>query len=332
MVQKSKVKAQLKAKPKQSATQFKNELDAFRAASTAVLAQIGNLSNNSVVPEKLYHYTSGEGLRGVMRSGTLWLSDIYSMNDPSEFRYAIDKGLEKIRNSSTRLVPGRSVTISQDMVRHFNANVQSLAHFLACSFSCTKDDIGQWRSYADDGKGYALVFDGPMLEKAFLNTASQCAPASPETLYIQYSVAKLTKSLDKLFSLGKQLLSKIDPKAADPVLDSRTQTIVLDMLHNVASASPLFKHPAYDSEEEFRFLYIYPAGAQLPKTFRDRPNSLIRYVTFDWRKLAAPALKEIIIGPAAEPRQAARFIDDLLRAYSTHGPVLITQSEIPYRS
>ena len=39
------------------------------------------------------------------------------------------------------------------------------------------------------------------------------------------------------------------------------------------------------------------AGIVPDLKFRSRPQSLIRYKEFDWRGMAADALKEIIIGP-----------------------------------
>jgi Protein of unknown function (DUF2971) len=38
--------------------------------------------------------------------------------------------------------------------------------FFALSFSATFDELGQWRAYADDGRGYALGFDTEKLEGA----------------------------------------------------------------------------------------------------------------------------------------------------------------------
>jgi hypothetical protein len=35
-------------------------------------------------PPIIYHYTSDAGLRGILETGQLWLTDIFSLNDPSE--------------------------------------------------------------------------------------------------------------------------------------------------------------------------------------------------------------------------------------------------------
>jgi hypothetical protein len=67
--------------------------------------------------------------------------------------------------------------------------------------------------------------------------------------------------------------------------------------------------------------------------YRSRPNELIRYIEFNWRHFAGGALKEIVIGPAANREQAASFVFNCLKAFhaSPH-EVEIRSSIIPYRS
>ena len=41
-------------------------------------------------PKTLYHYTTGVGLRGILQSGVIWLTDIFALNDPSELRHGVN--------------------------------------------------------------------------------------------------------------------------------------------------------------------------------------------------------------------------------------------------
>ena len=45
-------------------------------------------------PERLWHYTSGAGARGIFTSGTLWAGHLGYMNDSSEFDHAVALSLE----------------------------------------------------------------------------------------------------------------------------------------------------------------------------------------------------------------------------------------------
>jgi len=102
-------------------------------------------------------------------------------------------------------------------------------------------------------------------------------------------------------------------------------------LHTLRT-SLFFKHEAYINEQEYRFLQIH-RGAQTPPEvkLKVRPYSLVRYREFDWKSVAATALKQIVIGPAADNEKAPQFARDCLRSFY-HGAVEITGSEIPYRA
>ena len=50
-----------------------------------------------------------------------------------------------------------------------SSGIERIANYFVCCFSTNGDDLGQWRAYADDGKGYALGFDGPALVRASRN-------------------------------------------------------------------------------------------------------------------------------------------------------------------
>jgi hypothetical protein len=121
-------------------------------------------------PSLIYHYTDGSGLIGITRYGTLWLTDIFSLNDPSELKHGIDIASSLIN----------SIESDDEIVRFFaerfvkivNEGIENIANFFVCSFSKDGNDLSQWRSYADDGRGYVLGFDAQALEQAFGKTAA----------------------------------------------------------------------------------------------------------------------------------------------------------------
>src|SRR6202035_4471293 len=65
----------------------------------AILEQFRIEVEHSIAPDYLYHYTDETGLRGIVLGQNLWLSDIFSMNDPSEIHHAVGhakKGLAQV--------------------------------------------------------------------------------------------------------------------------------------------------------------------------------------------------------------------------------------------
>lgn len=100
----------------------------------------------------LYHYTSADGLVGILRQHVLWASDSRCLNDTLEFRLGLSialdtlgrhRGFQPLRN----WVEGVIDTWSRDA-----------GLFVVC-FSRDGDLLSQWRAYGRDGQGYCLGFD-----------------------------------------------------------------------------------------------------------------------------------------------------------------------------
>jgi len=120
----------------------------------------------SQTPPTLYHYTDDIGLKGILETGKLWLTDIFDLNDPSELKRGLSLGINALKNMVTDGPPERA-TFARHAASVEEKGIQRVAQFFACSFSSCWDDLGQWRAYADNGRGYALGFDATALEDWF---------------------------------------------------------------------------------------------------------------------------------------------------------------------
>ena len=78
-------------------------------------------------PSLLYHYTSAEGLAGILGSGLIQAGHVAFMNDPSE----------------THLLFG-------------GPPEEPIYHHYVASFSAHEDDLSLWRAYGDNGRGSAI--------------------------------------------------------------------------------------------------------------------------------------------------------------------------------
>jgi len=118
-------------------------------------------------PPKIgYHYTNDVGLKGILETGQLWLTDIFNLNDPSELSHGFSHAVN-ILNDRTANGPPESKQFAREFSNFHQRGMQEAAHFFVCSFSKDGADLGQWRAYADNGRGYALGFDTKFLETAF---------------------------------------------------------------------------------------------------------------------------------------------------------------------
>ncbi|MEQ1865157.1 MAG: DUF2971 domain-containing protein [Micropepsaceae bacterium] len=309
---------------------FEHLVAKFRSQADAHLNPILEAANQVSPPDTIYHYTDSAGLRGILEHGTIWQTDIFHLNDPSELRHGMSYALDALQaaekgKKEVQLFARRFAELRDD-------GLQRSAHYFVTSFSAADDDLGQWRAYAEDGRGYAIGFDGKALSLAFdLDEAHETRMSFP----IDYDD-------EKLRSLQTKVTEEVIPflsGAKDLANDLKTMIAYFQQLsvqHALLAlqAAALFKHPAYNNEREFRFLRI--ARADRPVNgikHRSRPNRLVPYTEFAWRSKVQNALREFVIGPAAPKQTSEQFIRDCLRAYNPNcGTTPIRFSKIPYRS
>lgn len=297
----------------------------------ALLNQLAAQSNKLPIPPIIYQYTDATGLRGILDSGKIWLSDIFYMNDPSELRHGIGLGVDELRKAAATTPLLGLFASTFDEFRE--TGLEKIGTFMIACFSGTSEDLGQWRAYADNGAGFALGFDSAMLDTAFMED-SDSANCGPSTFRITYNDAKL---IGILSTLVQSVVPVVTTAAGAGLSGAQMHAFLVQMSialsNDFVSASILFKHPAYHSEDEIRYLRAYGTNRTIQNLkHRIKPMSLIRYTEFDWKTKASAALREIVIGPAADYALASRFVNDCLRAYNLTPPVKMTRSTIPYRS
>jgi len=313
---------------------MESDLEAFDRSCDALASQFVRELETEPPPPILYHYTDDAGLKGILESGTLRLTDVSNLNDPSELNHGFSHAVEII-NRRAAAGPLESKIFAQQFERFLiDGGIDTVAHYFVGCFSAAGDELGQWRAYADNGRGFALAFDTVLLEDAFVK-ASGSPTADGSTFRVVYDGATAawmhTQIIDAMFHLislpgARRLKSKTLHGYMDKLL-------TLTWVHCLRTAL-FFKHEAYKNEVEYRFHQLH-AGPPHPAPevkYRTRPYELVRYREFDWRANAAAALKKVVVGPAADKTKGALFVKECLHAYH-HGPsVELTASAIPYRS
>jgi hypothetical protein len=311
---------------------MEDALNEFDVAAGDIVNTFARTIESEKVPEVIYHYTNDVGLRGILETGKLWLSDIFSLNDPSELRHGLSHAVN-ILNSKAENGPPEAKLFAKQFTDFWAKGVERSAHFFVLSFSSDDDDLGQWRAYADDGRGYALGFEGKALEMAFSKETANPIPIN-STYRVKYDDdnvivdlhRRIVASMFNLISLPRG--KKLDKEAL------RTYIVNLSSLLSVhvMLAALFFKHKGYKNEKEFRFLQLFRADILPPDVKRRyRSYESVKYREFDWRRADPGALKRIIVGPAADPINATRFAEECLSAFDV-GSVEVVRSDIPYRA
>lgn len=103
----------------------------------------------------IYHYCSVSGFMNILQNQCLWLTEASFTNDAWENRM-LDPIFEE---ALEQLVEEGEIACSQmDLARDLYYHHSACFIYLGC-FSEEGDILPQWRSYADDGRGFAIGFN-----------------------------------------------------------------------------------------------------------------------------------------------------------------------------
>ena len=306
-------------------------LEGFDREADAIIASFVKPLKAKEPPPVIYHYTNDLGLRGILETGKIWLTNIFNLNDPSELSHGFSLAVKILNNKAAS-----GQTWSKELAEQLEAfvqrrGIQRVGHYFVCSFSSCRDDLGQWRAYADNGRGYALGFDTNALEAAFTNLAE--LRSAHLTFRVTYDDAQLEEMHRRIV---EKMFEVITLSAENNLPFTTIQDYLVELSTSFAArllrAALYFKHKAYDNEEEYRFLQLYSHEEPVPDLrLRARPYSLVKYREFDWRSVAPRALKEIVVGPAADYEKVSTFARECLGSFH-NGNVGIDGSKIPYRA
>lgn len=284
----------------------------------------------------LYHYTDAKGLRGIIENESFWFTDYRHLNDPTELHHGVNIAVEMIKNlPQPRNAPtGEFLELLADLLRKENFNSDYL-DVLTCSFSSTRDDLGQWRAYGDDGRGFAIGLSPKLfaVEEAENQAANEIVFVGEVRYQNQVVEERYRRSL-------QHALSAIETAAEEVWFRRSSQParfLFFREIANVLIASSWIwnsltsKHDAYEAEREVRLIMFGSQGSlsQYIKT-RIRGNEIIPYVPHRMPLKQQGAITEIVIGPAAH-KDSERTVKQMLSEIGVQHEVAVNRSPIPYR-
>lgn len=186
------------------------------------------------VPKKLWHYTSSEGLKGIVESNYLRFAEALFMNDASETRYGMGVFVEALK------------TVASETDRKYLDEIRTLAFEfinedrpIVCCLCEEENLLNQWRAYGKSETAYCIGFDVEKLQDTDWNFRPNLFPVIYERK-VQ-------------FECMKRLLTVIvkPPSAAtkEKVFAIRNYGIrqILNLIFR-------FKDPSFAAETEWRLL------------------------------------------------------------------------------
>jgi hypothetical protein len=313
--------------------ELSNAIDAY---NTWIDAESQKQQQANTITETLYHYTNVVGMRGILESESIWFTDFRHLNDPSEIIHGIDMCHDVIRNLKTG-ADGRVALFLDclaDMMSPTNFS-RALEYFIG-SFSRARDDLGQWRAYADNGRGVAIGFAPHLfgIENMVDQKPDEVAFVNP----VIYDVAQVCNRHATAIEEAAEMF--LGTANAYPELLAN-KDIGISFMQDFARAviaSPLIwncltsKHPAYAHEQEVRLVMLGLHDRLQPFIKnRTRGSEIVPYIPYKMAVRRAHSIGEIIVGPSASP-DAEQAVRTMLKSLGIDHDIPISRSLVPYRA
>jgi len=110
----------------------------------------------------LYHYTSLEGLLGIIESKSIWATNVLYLNDASELNYALKLLSDEVNDIKGEIPLDANWLAKLSFFDNLILNIDEIIlhplnfGFFICSFSEEKDLLSQWRGYCPGGIGFSV--------------------------------------------------------------------------------------------------------------------------------------------------------------------------------
>jgi hypothetical protein len=211
--------------------------------------QISELSPEKIT-NKLYHYTSVQGLEGIATNANLWATDYRFLNDSREMK----DGVEIIHKELALRGEVVLKELAKFLVEHADSSAEIITPYII-SFCSQHDLLSQWRAYASQSEGYCVEFDfsDSRLSACKGDTAIMCHLLP--VIYDDDIKIKVVKSIiDELLVVLKK--HRIDNAY---IADSGVEKtgMIIGLLFNVFQLPLLtFKDKGFAEEKEWRAVFL----------------------------------------------------------------------------
>jgi hypothetical protein len=319
--------------------------------------------DDSALPPDVYHYTSGVGLLGILKSQSLWATHAAYLNDAQEIAYGLNsvvgelrqmanlqempeeldhddlwstlKRLPLTRLDTIKLVLTFIVKVASDRVTFLQQNA---GPFVAC-LSRVGDQLSQWRGYSGNG-GYAIRFDTSALCESVKATQLGAQlelddpSLEPMELGTRYFITMRYSAEPDLIHRGllsfiSGLLKHLSTRVADESnfdkarFDEIGQQMLRQRAGWILGIAVQTKNPGFEEEKEYRIVTFDEPGI-----FHSTHIGLVPRVDIEFDPAC---IKEVIVGPGANLDLRQSSIEYYKKTHRQYSHVKVSVSDTPFR-
>lgn len=259
----------------------------------------------------VYHYTSNNVIKEILKSSSFRFSNISQLNDYCEFAYLftiLSERLEKYECYYDKVFCQNLKKICSEYCDDeyvYIGNPKDIERqYYISSFSCSKDNLSLWTLYLKE-KDFmgANIGLNPLKLKPKLDFSGK----------VIYSKTEQVKILDYFIKISNYYYEKIDKNNLEYYFG--------DMHDVLRKYAVFFKHPSFEQEHEYRFVY-HPS---ITDAIKNEDGKLFIDIKFDFDNL----IEDIVLSPIQSQLVEKEAIKNILKEYNI-GETKITDSDIPF--
>jgi len=224
-------------------------------------------------------------------------------------------------------------------LRRFFEDAASGFDGLGFCLSSERDQLSQWRGYADDGRGVALGFDAKKLSEFIENYES--IPTKPQLFRVWYEEQEHDDAVEPIVHDLASLLNLIDPpRGAMPDRRSEQERNASPVEVKAARWSAALKQralidnlfrlkpKAFQEEKEWRIVSTVHEEHQLHRDYRVRDSKIVPYRQIKFGPPELMPLRSVCLGPKHPTPD--EVVASMLKSMG-HSGVVVERSAASYR-
>lgn len=311
--------------------------------------------------ESLFHYTTKEGLEGILKTQSLWATDFRYLNDTNELKaiqpilkyyisqivrqtvqYIIKKEPAFLKRAQDRFgtledsIIADVKVIIESMYEPFNQDKTGVFILSLCKNNNHVKNayndglLSMWRAYGG-AQAYAIEFEKKKLDELIQQDCNEFEYTIPLSCDVEYEMENIPQS-------EKETLKEFCEKIVRGIILNHIENLTVEEVRNFLFISASLKHYAFSEENEFRYVFYiqnYDELILLDKEQKLKRKKIIhndnkkpRIHLFEGLNKKLP-IKRIIVGPHENKANIEEELKGWLKQNALDIPV--TVSEIPFR-
>lgn len=285
------------------------------------------------MPTQLFHYTTSQGLLGIVESRAFFASHILFQNDSAELNLAVSL----FKNSL--LKHQRTVASGDQSIQSLFKTIDqfSSGNIFVVSFSEEVDILSQYRGYGGSGQGFCLGFKTEHLVKRIEERKKSGETSSPGVFEGERSIeSPFDYRFFKCVYDEKTQLHLIDQIVQNELNKSHKSELerTVAMAETIVTYAPLFKSKHFVEEKEWRLVISNVNRSSENVRFRTGKSHFIPYFHLSFSDPSC--FGDVVIGPSTE-RDLVRDSTERLCfhngiRFGNSNERSLRTSEIPFRA